>query len=126
MTPIAGAAAIGHGERTFSLAEIVEDAPGPGEVRVRIAAAGMCHTDLASLRWAGPLVLGHEGAGYVDAIGPCVEGFRARHAGIAQLGDTLPALTHLYRESAGGHDWNHWTREVENSLRFFGSVMANG
>lgn len=75
MMPFAGTAAIGHGDGTFSRAEIVEDAPDPGEVRGRIAAAGVCHTDLASLRWPGPFVLGHEGAGYVDAIGPCVEGF---------------------------------------------------
>lgn len=74
MTACAGTAAIGHGDGRFTLAGIVEDDPGPGEVRVRLAAAGLCHTDVASLRWAAPLVLGHEGAGHVDAVGPGVEG----------------------------------------------------
>ncbi|HEY2317224.1 MAG TPA: alcohol dehydrogenase catalytic domain-containing protein, partial [Solirubrobacteraceae bacterium] len=46
------------------------DPPGPGEVRVRVAAAGVCHSDvhladgqLGDGRW--PMVLGHEGAGVV-------------------------------------------------------------
>jgi S-(hydroxymethyl)glutathione dehydrogenase/alcohol dehydrogenase len=52
--------------------------PRAGEVRVRIAAAGVCHSDLhladgelGDGRW--PLVLGHEGAGVVDAVGEGVE-----------------------------------------------------
>ncbi len=55
------------------------DPPGPGEIRVRIAAAGVCHSDvhladgmLGAGRW--PMVLGHEGAGMVDALGPGVSG----------------------------------------------------
>jgi S-(hydroxymethyl)glutathione dehydrogenase / alcohol dehydrogenase len=55
------------------------DPPGPGEVRVRVAAAGVCHSDvhladgaLGDGRW--PLVLGHEGAGVVDEIGEGVTG----------------------------------------------------
>jgi S-(hydroxymethyl)glutathione dehydrogenase/alcohol dehydrogenase len=75
MTARDGTAALGQGDGSFAFAEIVEDDPGPGEVRVRLAAAGLCHTDVASLRWPGPLVLGHEGAGHVDAVGPGVEGF---------------------------------------------------
>lgn len=52
--------------------------PGPGEVLVRIAGAGMCHTDLLG-RVPGdpvgkPVVLGHEGAGVVEAVGPDVAG----------------------------------------------------
>ncbi|MBC7441593.1 MAG: alcohol dehydrogenase catalytic domain-containing protein [Ramlibacter sp.] len=48
--------------------------PGPGEVRVRIEAAGLCHTDLTARRDLStfPLLLGHEGAGVVDAVGPGV------------------------------------------------------
>lgn len=44
-------------------------APKHREVRVRMAAAGVCHTDHQSLRWEGPLVLGHEGAGWVESVG---------------------------------------------------------
>jgi S-(hydroxymethyl)glutathione dehydrogenase / alcohol dehydrogenase len=55
------------------------DPPGPGEVRVRVAAAGVCHSDvhladgmLGDGRW--PTVLGHEGAGVIEALGPEVSG----------------------------------------------------
>jgi S-(hydroxymethyl)glutathione dehydrogenase/alcohol dehydrogenase len=45
--------------------------PGANEVLVRIMAAGVCHTDLAAVRDARacPVVLGHEGAGVVEAVG---------------------------------------------------------
>src|SRR4051812_49650539 len=50
------------------------DAPGPGEVLVRLAACGVCHTDMYTASGAdpsgyAPAVLGHEGAGVVEAIG---------------------------------------------------------
>lgn len=52
--------------------------PGPGEVRVRIAAAGVCHSDLhymqGTLPCPLPAVLGHEGAGTVTAAGSGVTG----------------------------------------------------
>jgi len=47
--------------------------PGPGELRVAVAAAGICHTDLIIRdQWYPvplPAVLGHEGAGVVEAVG---------------------------------------------------------
>lgn len=50
--------------------------PGTGEVLVRMAAAGVCHSDLHVVdgEWERPtgLVMGHEGAGYVEALGPGV------------------------------------------------------
>jgi len=54
-------------------------APRSGEALVRMVAAALCHTDLAVLDGeksglgAFPIVLGHEGAGIVEAIGPDVE-----------------------------------------------------
>jgi S-(hydroxymethyl)glutathione dehydrogenase/alcohol dehydrogenase len=52
------------------------DAPGPGEVLVELKAAGVCHSDLhpALGDWPvpTPIVLGHEGAGVVRAVGPDV------------------------------------------------------
>ena len=57
------------------------DPPGTGEVLVRVAAAGVCHSDvhladgqLGAGRW--PIVLGHEGAGVVTALGEGVTGVR--------------------------------------------------
>jgi S-(hydroxymethyl)glutathione dehydrogenase/alcohol dehydrogenase len=48
--------------------------PGPGEVLVRLVASGICHTDLVTASGMdptgyAPVVLGHEGAGVVEAIG---------------------------------------------------------
>ncbi|MBI2940341.1 MAG: alcohol dehydrogenase catalytic domain-containing protein [Chloroflexi bacterium] len=48
----------------------------PGEARVRILASGVCHSDLHHIQrdtWTVlPIVLGHEGAGVVEAVGPGV------------------------------------------------------
>jgi S-(hydroxymethyl)glutathione dehydrogenase/alcohol dehydrogenase len=58
--------------------EVTLPEPGPGQVRVRLAAAGVCHSDLSlargTLAHALPLVLGHEGAGRVVAAGDGVTG----------------------------------------------------
>ncbi|MFH8771866.1 Zn-dependent alcohol dehydrogenase [Streptomyces sp. NPDC017958] len=47
--------------------------PGPGEVLVAISAAGLCHSDLSvvdgTIPFPVPVVLGHEGAGVVQAVG---------------------------------------------------------
>jgi S-(hydroxymethyl)glutathione dehydrogenase / alcohol dehydrogenase len=63
------------------VAEIDLPDPGPGQVRVRLTAAGVCHSDLSlsngTLRQAVPAVLGHEGAGTVVAIGADVTGVAA-------------------------------------------------
>ena len=54
------------------------EAPRPHEVLVRIAAAGVCHTDLSMQaiwpRRLTPMVFGHEGAGVVEAVGAEVTG----------------------------------------------------
>jgi Zn-dependent alcohol dehydrogenase len=54
--------------------DVLVDPPAAGEIRVRIAAAGLCHTDLTASRDAPafPVLLGHEGAGIVEALGPGV------------------------------------------------------
>jgi S-(hydroxymethyl)glutathione dehydrogenase/alcohol dehydrogenase len=60
---------------------VIEDVdlapPGPGEVELRLAAAGVCHSDWNVVTGATtnplPAVLGHEGAGVVTAVGPGVE-----------------------------------------------------
>jgi S-(hydroxymethyl)glutathione dehydrogenase / alcohol dehydrogenase len=63
------------GER-LSVTEVGLDPPGPGEVSVRIHASGVCHSDLSVLDGTvmslTPCVLGHEGAGVVEAVGPGV------------------------------------------------------
>lgn len=57
----------------FVLEPLDLDEPGPGEVLVRIVATGVCHTDIGVQHiMPMPVVLGHEGAGIVEAIGPGV------------------------------------------------------
>ncbi|MFH7596091.1 Zn-dependent alcohol dehydrogenase [Streptomyces racemochromogenes] len=57
----------------LEIREIVLPDPGPGQVRVRLAAAGVCHSDLSltdgTMRVPVPAVLGHEGAGTVLSVG---------------------------------------------------------
>jgi alcohol dehydrogenase, propanol-preferring len=63
-------------------ADVAEPEPGPGEVRVRVGGAGACHSDLhlmydfegGMLPWGPPFTLGHENAGWVDALGPGASG----------------------------------------------------
>jgi len=64
---------------SVALEEIRVDAPGPGEVLVRIEATGVCHSDLHVIEEDGwhhrlPVLLGHEGAGSVEAVGDGVTG----------------------------------------------------
>lgn len=63
----------------LEIADVEVAPPAPGELKVRIAASGVCHSDLSvqngTLPLAPPIVLGHEGAGIVEEIGDGVDGF---------------------------------------------------
>jgi aryl-alcohol dehydrogenase len=70
-------AAVLRGEdAAYSLEDVELTEPGPDEVLVRITAAGHCHTDALPRAGTGfgtpPIVLGHEGAGVVAAVGSAV------------------------------------------------------
>jgi S-(hydroxymethyl)glutathione dehydrogenase/alcohol dehydrogenase len=63
--------------RPLEVQELELAEPGAGEVLVRLHACGVCHTDLYTASGAdpsgySPTVLGHEGAGVVEAVGPDV------------------------------------------------------
>ncbi len=70
-------AAVSREGQLFPLIETLDlEAPRPGEVLVRMVASGICHTDLGAHAGMGggamtpkPVVLGHEGAGVVEAVG---------------------------------------------------------
>mgnify|MGYP000211830680 CR=1 FL=1 len=70
-------AAVANGDGGFVIDDIRVSYPQTDEVLVRIRAAGLCHTDHDSLSWGKPVVMGHEGAGEVFAVGPQVTGFAA-------------------------------------------------
>jgi Zn-dependent alcohol dehydrogenase len=63
----------------LAVQEVELDAPGAGEVLIRVEAAGICHTDAhymsGDLTCLLPAVVGHEGAGRIEALGPGVTRF---------------------------------------------------
>ena len=61
--------AVADGKGSFTIEDITVNPPGPDEVLVAIKASGVCHTDWDSLNWGDQIVLGHEGAGVVEAVG---------------------------------------------------------
>lgn len=73
----------------IELADIAQPDPGPGQVLVKVAGAGVCHSDIAVSRipdfyGGGPFTLGHETAGWVAGTGP----------GVVGLDEGLPVVVH--------------------------------
>ena len=62
--------------KPLTIEEVPIPTPGPGEVLVKVQACGVCHTDLHAIEgdWPvkpnPPFIPGHEGVGYVAAVGP--------------------------------------------------------
>jgi S-(hydroxymethyl)glutathione dehydrogenase/alcohol dehydrogenase len=70
-------AAVYHGGGApVAIEDVRVKEPGTGEVRVALKAAGLCHSDVSvldgTIPYPVPVVLGHEGAGVVESIGPGV------------------------------------------------------
>ncbi len=99
----------GPGER-LRVETVQAEAPRAGEVLVRIAAAGLCHTDLevieGQLVYPMPIVLGHEAAGVIAAVGPVVESaLRAVFLLRAGAADSVRALC-VAGAASGGIRWH--------------------
>ncbi|MEU8529160.1 NAD(P)-dependent alcohol dehydrogenase [Streptomyces sp. NPDC048629] len=67
--------------------DVPDPEPGPGQVLLKVTAAGVCHSDIAVMSWPAeqlpfplPLTLGHEGVGTVAALGPGATGFEVGDA----------------------------------------------
>ena len=77
MSGTAKAAVLREIDAPLTIEEIEVDDPGPGEVRITTAAAGVCHSDYHFMnghyRCDLPVVPGHESAGVIEAVGPGVD-----------------------------------------------------
>jgi S-(hydroxymethyl)glutathione dehydrogenase / alcohol dehydrogenase len=95
----------------IAIEELELDEPGPGEVRVRMLASGVCHSDLhvrdGEWQRPGPIVMGHEGAGLVEAVGSGVDPgpaeTRLRPGRLVALSWVVPCGT--CRSCRSGRSW---------------------
>lgn len=114
-------AIIAHGAKDLRIETTETGAPGPGQVRLKMAAGGICGSDLhyfnhggfGTVRLREPMILGHEVAGHVEALGEGVRGLS-----VGQLVAVSPSRPcHACRFChAGAH--NHCL-----NMRFYGSAM---
>ncbi|MBB2202685.1 zinc-dependent alcohol dehydrogenase family protein [Gluconacetobacter tumulisoli] len=86
--------------------ELPDRLPGPGEIRVRVGACGVCRTDLhvvdGELPFPGhPVIPGHEIVGHIDALGPGVDGLAlGQRVGVPWLGHTCGVCRYCH----SGHE----------------------
>lgn len=93
--------------------------PGPGEVRVKIAGVGLCHTDIhflharkGSFAYDPPFTLGHENGGWIDELGEGVTDIEPGTAVLVGLGpkcwrcvECLSGRDNLCRNRTSGRGW---------------------
>ena len=102
---ITAQAAIATGDGAFTIYPTEVCLPKPGEVRIKMKAAGLCHTDYDSLNWGRNIVMGHEGAGVVEAIGENVEGLQIGDAVV--LNWAIPCMTCFQCQEGNQHICEH-------------------
>lgn len=87
---------VSEGEGGLEVRECDPIEPGPGEVRIKVSAAGVCGTDMQIYYWAPrmarrmtlPRVLGHEACGIVESVGPDVSS--------PKIGDFVSLESHVF------------------------------
>jgi propanol-preferring alcohol dehydrogenase len=90
-------------EKPLRLVELPDPSPGPGEIRVRISACGVCRTDLHVIegdlpQHTLPIIPGHQAVGVVDVLGTGTSAFAAGDGvGIAWLRGTCGDCTYCRR-----------------------------
>ena len=110
-----------HAARDLRIEERAHDAPGPGQLRLRLATGGICGSDLhyfnhggfGTVRLREPMILGHEVSAFVEEMGPSVQGFKPGQ--LVAVSPSRPCGTCRY-----------CLEGLPNqclSMRFFGSAM---
>jgi len=90
------AALLEAGGKPLTIADDIDiDGPEAGEVLVRVRYCGLCHSDVTVMKSAGavPIIVGHEAAGVVEAVGPGVTRVRP---GDAVMLTPCPPCGHCY------------------------------
>lgn len=110
-----------HAARDLRIEDRPDEAPGPGQMRLRLATGGVCGSDLhyynhggfGAVRLKEPMILGHEVSARVETLGPGVTGFSA-----GQLVAVSPS------RPCGGCKYclEGWPNQCLN-MRFYGSAM---
>lgn len=91
--------AVATGKGGFVIDVVKLDGPAKDEVVVNMKAAGLCHTDHDSLSWGKPIVMGHEGAGIVEAVGKEVAGLEVGDSVILNWATPCGACFQCKREN---------------------------
>lgn len=110
-----------HAPRDLRIEDHDRPTPGPGQVLVKMAAGGICGSDLhyyqhggfGTVRLREPMILGHEVSGHVEALGPGVETLRAGQLVAVSPSRPCHACTYCH-EGTPQHCLN---------MRFYGSAM---
>lgn len=110
-----------HAEKDLRIEEQEEQQPGPGEVQIRLAAGGICGSDLhyynhggfGPIRLKEPMILGHEVSGHITALGTGVTGLSA-----GQLVAVSPS-----RPCGNCRFCNEGRHNQCLNMRFYGSAM---
>jgi threonine dehydrogenase-like Zn-dependent dehydrogenase len=112
-----------YATRTFVVDEVPEPEPGPGQVLVKVEAAGVCLSDLhlidGTLTPASGIdavTLGHEVAGTVAALGPAVAGWRTGQRVLLQAGELSPDGRILTRGVDYDGGWAEYTLATATTL----------
>ncbi len=114
-------AIVAHAAKDLRLEDVASEDPGPGQVSIRMAAGGICGSDLhyynhggfGTVRLKEPMILGHEVAGHITALGEGVTGLS-----VGQLVAVSP--------SRPCHDCKYCQIGAHNhclNMRFYGSAM---
>lgn len=114
-------AIVAHAAKDIRIEELPEERPGPGEVALRLAAGGICGSDLhyynhggfGTVRLRQPMILGHEVSAHVEALGSGVEGLAVGQ--LVAVSPSRPCRTcRTCQQGLHNHCLN---------MRFYGSAM---